>query len=127
MVGARDLSEVIEKMLADPEFGARIDSRRIAAAGFSLGGYTMIEIAGGTTDRAAYRAFCTSSAADGICKSPPEFPELLDYFNRLDAVGRNDPEIAVRSSRKKSRTAIHACAPCSPLRRHWGPLFRPRG
>jgi dienelactone hydrolase len=32
-------------MLADSEFGSHIDSNRIAAAGFSLGGYTMIEIA----------------------------------------------------------------------------------
>lgn len=49
---ARDLSTVIDKMLADTVFGPRIDSRRIGATGFSLGGYTMIEIAGGN-----YRPF----------------------------------------------------------------------
>lgn len=124
---AKDLSEVIDKMLADPEFGARIDSRKIAAAGFSLGGYTMIEIAGGTTDRAAYRAFCTSPAADGICKSPPEFPELLDYFNRLDAAGRDDPEIAgslkqEKESHRDSRVrAVFAIAPAL------GPAFPAEG
>jgi predicted dienelactone hydrolase len=124
---ASDLSQVIDKMLADPQFGARIDSGRIAAAGFSLGGYTMIEIAGGITDRAAYREFCGSPAADGICKSPPEFPQLLDYFNGLDAEGRNDPEIAgslkkERESHRDSRVrAIFAIAPAL------GPAFPPEG
>jgi hypothetical protein len=33
---ARDLSVVIDSMLADPTFGSRIDSHRIGAAGFSL-------------------------------------------------------------------------------------------
>jgi predicted dienelactone hydrolase len=122
---ARDLSEVIDKMLADPEFGARIDSGRIAAAGFSLGGYTMIEIAGGISDRTAYREFCKSKAADANCKSPPEFPELLDYFNRLDDAGKSDPEIAAslkqeRESHRDSRVrAVFAIAPAL------GPAFRP--
>jgi predicted dienelactone hydrolase len=122
---ARDLSEVIDKMLADPEFGARIDSGRIAAAGFSLGGYTMIEIAGGISDRTAYREFCKSNAADAICKSPPEFPEPLDYFNRLDDAGKSDPEIAASlkqetESHRDSRVrAVFAIAPAL------GPAFRP--
>jgi predicted dienelactone hydrolase len=124
---ATDLSRVIDNMLADPEFGARIDSDRIAAAGFSIGGYTMIEIAGGITDLAAFREFCKSPAADGICKSPPEFPELLDYFNGLEAAGRNDPEIAASLKREKeshrdSRVrAVFAIAPAL------GPAFRPEG
>jgi predicted dienelactone hydrolase len=80
---AHDLSVLIDKMLADPAFGPRIDPRRIGAAGFSLGGYTMIEIAGGITDPAAFRAFCASPRADNICKSPPEFPDLVEQFNRL--------------------------------------------
>jgi len=124
---AKDLSEVIDRMLADPGFGTRIDAKRIAAAGFSLGGYTMIEIAGGITDRSAYREFCGSPGADAICKSPPEFPDLLEYFNRLDEKGRSDPEIASSLSREKdshrdSRVrAVFAIAPAL------GPAFRPEG
>jgi predicted dienelactone hydrolase len=41
---ARDLSEVINRMLADTEFSGRIDPKRIGAAGFSLGGYTMSKL-----------------------------------------------------------------------------------
>ena len=54
---ARDLSTVIDAMLADPAFGSRIDARRIGAAGFSLCGYTVIEIAGGITVPADFTAF----------------------------------------------------------------------
>jgi predicted dienelactone hydrolase len=53
----------------------------------------MIEIAGGITDRSAYQEFCKSPAADGICKSPPEFPDLLEQFNKLDKMAKDDPEL----------------------------------
>lgn len=123
----KDLSEVIDHMLADPDFGARIDSQRIAAAGFSLGGYTMIEIAGGITDRAALQEFCKSAAADGSCKSPPEFPHLVDYVNRLDETAKHDPEIAASLRREKEShldarvRAVFAIAPAL------GPAFPPEG
>jgi predicted dienelactone hydrolase len=69
---ARDLSTLLDNILADPIFKGRIARKRIGAAGFSLGGYTMIEIAGGITDRAAYAAFCRSPRADAMCNPPPE-------------------------------------------------------
>jgi predicted dienelactone hydrolase len=122
---ATDLSEVIDQMLADPEFGVRIDAKRIGAAGFSLGGYTMIEIAGGITDRAAYREFCKSSAADAMCQSPPEFPNLVEQFHKLDETARSDAEMAEslrheRDSHRDSRVhAVFAIAPAL------GPAFRP--
>ncbi|HEV2424916.1 MAG TPA: peptidase [Terriglobia bacterium] len=80
---ARDLSVVIDRMLSDSTFGDRIDRHRIGAEGFSLGGYTMIEIAGGITDVDGFLAFCKSPRADAICKSPPEFPDLIAQFSRL--------------------------------------------
>lgn len=43
---AVDLSRVLDQMLADHRFGPRIDANRIGAAGFSLGGYTMMVLAG---------------------------------------------------------------------------------
>src|SRR5207302_7415398 len=39
---ARDISVLIDKLLADPQFGAHIDPSRIGVAGFSLGGYTAL-------------------------------------------------------------------------------------
>jgi predicted dienelactone hydrolase len=80
---ARDLSEVITAMLADSQVGNRIDAKRIAAAGFSLGGNTMIEIAGGVTDATGFVRYCDTHAADRICTSPPEFPTLVEDFRKL--------------------------------------------
>jgi predicted dienelactone hydrolase len=118
---ARDLSTVIDKMLADATFGGRIDASRIAAAGFSLGGYTMIEIAGGVTEPATLTEFCASPRADGICKSPPEFPTLLEDFDRLsktDADFQAALGHASDSYRDPRVRAVFAIAPAL------GPAFR---
>ncbi len=80
---ARDLSTVIDAMLVDPTFASRIDAKRIGAAGFSLGGYTVIEIAGGNTRPADFIEFCRSPKADDLCKGPPEFPTLMKDFQKL--------------------------------------------
>ena len=111
---ARDLSVAIDKMLADPTFGPRIDPKRIGAAGFSLGGYTMIELAGGRTDIDAFWAFCKSPRADGICKSPPEFPNLVEQWEQL---AKNDADFqqalahASDSYRDPRVLAVFAIAP----------------
>ena len=52
---ARDLSAVIDGMLADPTLMTWIDAELIGAAGFSLGGYTMIAIAQGRHFAGAFR------------------------------------------------------------------------
>jgi predicted dienelactone hydrolase len=118
---ARDLSVVIDKMLDDSTFGSRVDSGRIAAAGFSLGGYTMIEIAGGITEPAVLTEFCASPRADNICKSPPEFPTLLEDFDRLsktDADFQAGLRHASDSYRDPRVRAVFAIAPAL------GPAFR---
>ena len=73
---ARDLSTTIDAMLADPRFGSHIDRSRIAAAGFSLGGYTMMEIAGARTSVHQFAAACKGRDGDPTCAGPPEFPNL---------------------------------------------------
>ncbi len=111
---ARDLSTVIDAMLLDPAFGGRIDARRIGAAGFSLGGCTMIEIAGGIAVPVDYFAFCRSPKADNICKSPPEFPTLLEDFQKLsqtDAEFQAALRHASDSYRDPRVRAVFAMAP----------------
>lgn len=78
-----DLSSVLDQLLADPDLGPRIDTSRLAAAGFSLGGCTVLSIAGARFDIEAYEAFCASPAADMTCKSPPEFPEAVERFEEI--------------------------------------------
>jgi predicted dienelactone hydrolase len=72
---ATDASEVLDGVLADPQFGPHVDQARIGAVGFSLGGYTVLELAGARTNLAAFERFCTSAAADAICH-PPEMAKL---------------------------------------------------
>jgi predicted dienelactone hydrolase len=52
-------------MLADPVFGPHIDHDRIGAAGFSLGGYTVLSLAGALLDLERLQA-----------NSPPPPPEI---------------------------------------------------
>jgi predicted dienelactone hydrolase len=68
---ATDMSEVLDGVLADPLLGPHVDTARIGAVGFSLGGYTVLELAGARTNLAAFERFCASPEADAICH-PPE-------------------------------------------------------
>lgn len=56
---ASDLSAGLSTLLADPTFGPLIDTSRITALGFSLGGATVLESAGARFDRKAYAAYCS--------------------------------------------------------------------
>lgn len=80
---AQDLSVLLDQLLADEILGAVIDPQRIGAAGFSLGGYTVIALAGGRTDLQAFTNFCHSSAQDATCNEQPEFPGMLAQFEQL--------------------------------------------
>ena len=119
---ANDLTAVINAMLADSTFGPRIDPSRIGAAGFSLGGFTMIEIAGGIGDFSRVEAYCESHNADGSCTDPPEFPGLSA---KLGALSRTDPafQAALREGAQTHRDprirAVFAIAPAL------GPAFSP--
>jgi predicted dienelactone hydrolase len=74
---AKDISTAITAMLADPRFGNKVDPDRIGAAGFSFGGYTMMELAGATTDLSRILSWCEE--LKGAC-NPPEMPDLMERF-----------------------------------------------
>jgi predicted dienelactone hydrolase len=110
-----DLSRVLAGMLADPEFGPRIDPQRVGAAGFSFGGYTVLEIAGGIGDMSPALTECAephSTAA--LCQSPPEFPDLV---KRALSLAHTDPAFrrALEASRQPHADprirAVFAIAP----------------
>jgi len=114
---ARDLSEVISGMLADANFGSHIDPKRIGAAGFSLGGYTMIEIAGGITDVTGFVRFCDSTNADSICTSPPQFPTLFEAFRKLI---QEHPEVLQHASDSYRDARVRSVFAMAPA---LGPAF----
>ncbi|MCB2112707.1 MAG: hypothetical protein KDD85_04070 [Parvularculaceae bacterium] len=77
---ARDVSALIDLMLADPQFGPKIDATKIGGAGFSLGGYTMAALAGARTSLDLFQKFCASPDRDATCEPQGEYPEAGAEF-----------------------------------------------
>jgi predicted dienelactone hydrolase len=118
---ARDLTTAIDMLVQDPMLGPLIDPKRVGAAGFSLGGYTMFEVVGGRTDPALFQKFCRSKLAEG-CAAPPEFPDLLTRWTQLESTSkefRNAVQQAGRSLRDPRIRGAFAIAPAL------GPAFIP--
>jgi predicted dienelactone hydrolase len=111
---AQDLSKVIDALVADAEFGPRIDKERIGALGFSIGGYTVLEIAGAITSRGLLGKKCEATPAADLCKGPPEFPDLVAKMGEL---AKSDPAFAAaladasKSYRDPRVRAVFAMAP----------------
>lgn len=68
----RDLSAALDRLLADPQWGPRIDAERIGAMGFSLGGYTVLAALGARLDPAALARFHQPCLEARQCDLPPE-------------------------------------------------------
>ena len=84
-----DLSRALDQLLAGaagPQVAALLDPGRVAAVGFSLGGWTAAALVGGRVWRPVYEA-----AARGLVTLPstPEYPDLVD---ELLARYGDDPE-----------------------------------
>lgn len=111
---ARDLTAVLDKLLADPIFGAYVDRNRIGAAGFSLGGYTVISVAGGVFSPQEFDAFCRSPQRDFTCGPQPEFPDaptLFEELKKTDPVVQESLRRAGDSYRDKRIKRVFAIAP----------------
>jgi predicted dienelactone hydrolase len=119
---ARDLSAVIDGLFADPTFGPRIDPARIGAAGHSLGGYTVLALAGGIATIDQLRAYCRSHQGDKTCEPLHEFPDLRA---KAEALATADPAYraaqaeGARSYRDPRVRAVFAMAPAL------GPAYLP--
>ncbi len=88
---AADVSRVIDAALADAAIGARIDPQRISAVGFSLGGATVIALAGGRIDLPQFQTFCAGPDRDPTCDPQREFPDIEREFAR---VASGDPRVS---------------------------------
>ena len=110
---ATDLSDVLDGILADGDIGPHIDSSRIGAAGFSLGGYTIIELAGARTDVSVLYDMCRAHPTETAC----HVPEMKDFGSPeqiLQAVRKSSGESLARSAdsfRDPRVKAVFAIAP----------------
>lgn len=81
---AKDLTAVLDQLLADPLLGARVDAKRVGVAGFSLGGYTAVAAAGGRCSLAHFLAFGRAHGGSAPA-GPREFPDLGKVWEELMA------------------------------------------
>lgn len=117
---ATDLSNALDAMLKDEEFGPRIDTTRIAAAGYSLGGYTVLELAGAQTDIDRFFDYCRpkpgqdTDAGDAAVCRVPEMRGMGSIDDILQATRKTSRESLARSGesfRDPRIKAVFALAP----------------
>jgi predicted dienelactone hydrolase len=106
----KDLTIVIDQLLADQNFGAYIHPEQIGAAGFSLGGYTVIALAGGRTDIQPMIHAFTSSKRDLSREIPPEFKDTAAFMEEFKSLGQHIA-VADASHRDERIKAVFAIAP----------------
>jgi predicted dienelactone hydrolase len=114
---ATDLSQVLDGILADDEFGKRIDQARIGAAGFSIGGYTVLELAGAQTDISELYNACRDNADMAGCMVPEmrALPgDLKTPADILHAVRKTSGESLARSGDLFSDDRIGAVFAMAP-------------
>jgi predicted dienelactone hydrolase len=98
---AHDLRLVIDRLLSDPVIGPRIDKSRIAAAGFSLGGWTAVLLAGGMPDFDHFRDFCASTQRDEICEPQREYP--VDFKQQPALLAKPHAVLLAAGARQSQR------------------------
>jgi len=86
----RDLSAVLDCLLDDPNFGPAIDQARIGAAGFSLGGYTVLALGGALLDLSSLVAAYTNAGRPLASIAPPEFPDADAVARQLEVFAGHD-------------------------------------
>lgn len=103
---AIDLRVVLDQLLEDPTFGPAIDRDRIGAAGFSLGGTTVLWLAGARLDRAHLQR-----------NAPPIPPAMAPAIERLlqlpgqNTAAREAQARAERSHRDPRIRSVFALGP----------------
>jgi predicted dienelactone hydrolase len=110
---ATDLSEVITGMLADEALGPRIDTDRIGAAGFSIGGYTVMELAGARTDLSVYYDECRAHTDLAWCHVP-EMKAFGPPPTMLETARKTSGVSLARSGESYADDRIHAVFAISP-------------
>ena len=63
----KDLSLILDRLLSDHEWGRRISTQQIAAAGFSAGGFTVLGLAGAIYSIEAMGNYCRDNPTERDC------------------------------------------------------------
>ncbi|MEP5759639.1 MAG: alpha/beta fold hydrolase [Litoreibacter sp.] len=97
---AADLGAALDHVLNDPYFADRIDNDRITALGFSLGGTTVMGIAGLRLNAESYAAYCetfgdTAQDCQFLARGGVDFDHLPEQFSADMSDPRFDHIVAV--------------------------------
>lgn len=116
---ATDVSQAIDGLLADEALGPRIDHERIGVAGFSLGGYTVMELAGARTDISVLYDDCRAKPDQAWCQVPEmrqmKGAESLQTTESILAVVRKTSALSLaRSGESYADERIHAVFAIAP-------------
>jgi predicted dienelactone hydrolase len=113
---ARDLTVLMDHIVVEEPFSGRLDLDRIFAAGFSLGGYTVLSLLGAITDMTLFFGWARDYPWGS---GPREFPDLATRITPLletSAVFRASWERQSLSYKDARIKAALLCAPAPTVR-----------
>ncbi|QZY83058.1 alpha/beta fold hydrolase (plasmid) [Klebsiella sp. CTHL.F3a] len=87
----QDLQRVMVKIITTPSLAGKVDKQRIAAAGHSLGGWTVLELTGARFDAARFQNDCRTHTRLSACKLIQTLG--IDDTAGLLAANEGDPAI----------------------------------
>lgn len=114
---ATDLSLLVSSLATTEPFADRLNLDQVFAAGFSLGAYTVLAMAGAQTSLAEFEAW--QREAGLTVAGPKEFPDAADHIPKLLRSSRAFQRSWAEHDRDVSDNrvrAIVAIAPPSPVR-----------
>lgn len=114
----RQVTQVLDAVLADTRWRALIDTRRIAAIGHSAGGHTVLALAGGRPDRARVLQHCAPLGAGwredaAMCRLGDPSVNVSVPVPATDAPARAAPVAPAVAS--APTPALAATAPTQPM------------
>jgi len=114
---ALDLTRILDWQATDGPFAGRMDLGNVFAAGFSLGGYTVLSLAGAISNIEQFREWLDEEGDRG--GGPREFPDLPDNIPHLLEHSEQFRQSMDRHSQSycdRRIRAVAAFAPAPPVR-----------
>jgi predicted dienelactone hydrolase len=111
---ARDLSVLIDRLASDSAIAPHVDTTRVGAAGFSLGAYTALALAGARLSIDGWRQRCATTPGAAECALPPEASFTMadvDSLARTDTAFRAGMARGDRPTLDARIRAVFAMAP----------------
>ena len=109
---ARDLTVILDWAGDNGPLAGRLDLDSVFAAGFSLGGHTVLALAGATSDLALFQDWLAGQGA--AAGGPREFPDLADHLPRLLAESEKFRQSMARQGHSYHDARVRAVATFAP-------------